>query len=204
MIMFYYLNRFIKKLKGAAIKNSVIDKTSKIEAGSQIINVNMGKYSFCGYDCKILDCNIGAFCSIADNVVIGGAQHPITWASTSPVFYEGRDSVRKKFSSFPRNDESITEIGNDVWIGDHVLIKGGVSIGNGAVIGMGSVVTKDVAPYEIVGGAPAKHIKYRFNKQIVDKMQSTKWWDMDDESLEKAAKDIRNPELFLENIVAWK
>ena len=96
----YIWNRVLKKIRGVAIRNSYIHPTSKAEAGTQFIDSNMEKYSFCGYDCKICNCEIGAYSSIADAVVIGGARHPIEWVSTSPVFYAGRDSVNKKFSIF--------------------------------------------------------------------------------------------------------
>lgn len=192
--------KLIKKLRGRSIRNSSIAKSSKIEAGSVILNSNMEKYSFCGYDCKILNADIGSFCSIADGVVIGGAEHPISWVSTSPVFYAGRDSVKKKFSTYEREKAERTIVGSDVWIGDRAIIKGGVTIGNGAVIGMGAVVCHDVKPYEIVGGVPAHHIRYRFETDVIDKLLLTKWWEMDEVRLVKAAKHIKNPKLFIEEV----
>ena len=86
----------------------------------------------------------------------------------SPVFYEGKDSVKTKFSTFKREKPLLTTIGNDVWIGRNVIIKEGVTIGHGSVIGMGSIVTKDVLPYSIVGGNPAKLIRMRFDNNIID------------------------------------
>lgn len=119
----------------------------------------MDRYSFCGYNCEMINVEIGSFCSIANGVVIGGEMHPLEWISTSPVFYEGRDSIDMKFSEHKRKKGLKTIIGHDVWIGQNSLIKQGIKIGNGAVIGMGSVVTKDVAPYSIVAGNPTKLIK---------------------------------------------
>lgn len=196
----YYWNKVIKKAKWKAIKNSKIDKTSKVEAGSQVINTTMNKYSFCGYDCKILNCEIGKFTSIADGVIIGGAQHPISWVSSSPVFYKGRDSVKKKFVEFLREPEKITSVGNDVWIGDRAIIKGGVTIGDGAVIGMGAVVTKDVGCYEVWGGCPAKKIRDRFPKEIINKLLKSQWWNMSDNELEKYAKLFQKPEEFIKEL----
>jgi ADP-glucose pyrophosphorylase len=72
----YYWSKILKKLRGRAVKNSTIHKTSMIESGSQVVNCTMDKHSFCGYDCQIVNCDIGSFCSISNNVVIGGGRHP--------------------------------------------------------------------------------------------------------------------------------
>ena len=151
----YIWAKILKKMRGSAIKTSQVHETSKVESGSSFVNSSMVKHSFCGYDCDIAHCQIGAFCSIANGVVIGGGAHPMSWISTSPVFYEGRDSVKAKFSEHAREPVREAVIGHDVWIGRNVLIAQGVVIGTGAVVGMGSVVTKDVDPYSIVAGCPA-------------------------------------------------
>lgn len=196
----YIWQRCFLKLHGVALSRVKIHRTSKIEAGSIVINSVFDKYSFCGYNCKIIDAKIGSFCSIADGVVIGGAEHPVHWVSSSPVFYLGRDSVKKKFSEFRREPNKQTVIGHDVWIGERAIIKAGVNIGTGAVIGMGAVVTKDVHPYEIVGGVPAKRIKKRFDDELISKLLNSKWWESDEKLLENAAQYIRVPEQFLEEI----
>lgn len=196
----YYWSKFFKKIRWKSVKNCSIHKTSKVESGSQLVNVIMDRYSFCGYDCEICNCKIGAFVSIANNVVVGGAMHPIDWASMSPVFYKGRDSVTKKFSEFEREKDKLTVIENDVWIGHSVLIKQGVKIGSGSVIGMGSVVTKDVEPYSIVAGNPAKLIRYRFKKEIIERLLLSEWWNLSDNDLSKKSENIREPESFLKSL----
>jgi len=193
----YVWSKVFKKIRGSAVLKSSIHPTSKIESGSNIVNTTMGKHSFCGYNCDINNTEIGSFCSIANNVVIGGGMHPIDWVSTSPVFYSGRDSVRAKFSEFDRVSMLKTKIGHDVWIGQNVLIKQGVIIGNGSVIGMGSVVTKNVEPYSIIGGVPAKLIKMRFEEVLVERLLNSEWWNKDDNKLKNAAKYIQNPKMFL-------
>ena len=92
----YIISKILKKIRGAAINKSTIHKTSKVESGSLVVNSTIDRYSFCGYDCDILNCEIGCFCSIANNVIIGGAAHPINWVSTSPVFYNRRENMMKR------------------------------------------------------------------------------------------------------------
>jgi len=196
----YLWSKLIKKFRGSAIKNSKIHNTSKIEPGSNIVNITMDRYSFCGYDCDIANTTIGSFCSIANGVVIGGGIHPMDWVSTSPVFYEGRDSVKAKFSTHKRDKVQKTIIGHDVWIGQNTLIKQGVTIGTGAVIGMGSIVTKDVEPYAIVAGNPAKLIRMRFEQQIIKQLLASKWWELNNADLLQLGKYIKNPEFFLKEI----
>lgn len=196
----FYWAKIIKKLRGSALKNCSIHKTSKIESGSNLVNVKMEKYSFCGYDCDISHCNIGSFSSIANGVVIGGGMHPIEWVGMSPVFYEGKDSVKMKFSEHKRACVKTTDIGHDVWIGRNALIKQGVRIGTGAVIGMGSVVTKDVEPYSIVAGCPAKEIRKRFDDETVSNLLASKWWEFSDEKLVEYAKYFQDPKIFIEKL----
>ena len=194
----YLFFKLLKKIRLIGIKNSYVHRTSKIESGTTFISSSMDKYSFCGYDCDIVHTIIGSFCSIANNVKIGGGKHPIDWVSTSPVFYKGRDSVRKKFSKHERDNVIKTHIGNDVWIGEGCIIKQGIKIGNGSVIGMGSVVTKDVEPYSIVGGVPARVLRFRFSNDLISKLMKSEWWNLDDNILSEASSYIQNPDLFLE------
>ena len=198
--LFYYLSKIIKKARFSAIKDSEIHLTSKIESGSNVFGTSMGKHSFCGYNCEITQTSIGSFCSIANGVIIGGGMHPMDWVSTSPVFYQGRDSVAKKFSSHARDDVKQTTIGHDVWIGQNVLIKQGVTVGTGSVIGMGSVVIKDVEPYTIVAGNPARFIRYRFDKEVIESLLTSKWWDIEESKLEQLSKDIKSPLTFVNEL----
>jgi len=196
-ILTYYWSKLLKKIRASALKNCRIHKTSKVESGSNLINVNMDRYSFCGYNCEINNCQIGSFCSIANGVIIGGGMHPISWVSTSPVFYEGRDSVKTKFSTKKREPVKTTIIGHDVWIGQNVLIKQGVSIGTGSIVGMGSVVTKNIEPYTIVAGNPAKIIRKRFDDKIISSLLKSEWWNFNNDKLTKYSKYITNPANFL-------
>lgn len=187
-------------MRASAVINSQIHKSSKVESGSHIVNSTFDRHSFCGYNCEIINTDIGSFCSIANNVIIGGGMHPMEWVSTSPVFYEGKDSVKAKFSKHKREPAKRTIVGHDVWIGERSLIKQGVTIGNGSVVGMGSVVTKDVEPYTIVAGCPAKVLRKRFNDKIIEKLLEIKWWEFNDEKLQEYAEYFTNPTVFIEKV----
>ena len=196
----YIYSKLLKKIRGSSLMNSVVDTTSKIESGSLFINSSMEKYSFCGYDCEIINCRIGSFCSIANNVIIGGAMHPINWVSMSPVFYYGRDSVKKKFSEFKRDPDKETVVGHDVWIGHGAHIKQGVTLGTGSVVGMGSVVTKDVPPYSIVGGNPARVIRMRFDEDVTNQLLKSEWWNMSESRIQELSQYIQDPVEFLNQL----
>jgi len=145
-------------------------------------NFDIGKYSY-GKP-KIYaspgSFSLGKFCSIADGVVIyTGAEHRIDWVTSYnfekfPEFLINKDMTQSKGN---------VKIGNDVWIADGAIILSGVNIGDGAVVGARAVVTKDIQPYEIVAGNPAKHIRYRFDEDSRNKLLKIKWWDWDIEKI---------------------
>lgn len=196
----YIWYKLLIKLKGKGLRNSIVSKDAAIGAGSMFVDSEIGRFSYCGYDCFIINTIIGSFCSISDNVSIGGGTHPLNWVSTSPAFYKGRDSISKRLAKLEYDmRDAKTTIGNDVWIGRGVYIKAGVNIGDGAVIGMGSIVTKNVEPYSIVAGNPAIEIKKRFDARTIEELCNTKWWDKNEDEISSLAcwaNDIRK---FLEN-----
>ena len=193
----FIIARILKKIRIPAIKSSQLDDTSRVCSGSSVISSTLGRYSYIGNDCSILFVDIGPFCSIADNVIIGGASHPIDRVSSSPVFHSGKNILRKNFSKADFQPFSRTSIGSDVWIGSGAMIKGGVAIGHGAVIGMGAVVTKNIGPYEIWGGNPAKLIRKRFDDDMINQLLNSNWWDLDDHSISNIAKHFKDPEHFI-------
>ena len=203
MSLLYYYSKFFKKiLRGKCVINSQIHKTAKINSGSSIVASSIGRYSYTCYDDEIINCEIGQFCSISDEVIIGGAEHPIDWVSTSPVFQNVKHSgPNKRFAKFEFDGVPRTFIGNDVWIGVRVIVKAGVKIGDGAIVGAGSVVTKDVPPYAIVAGVPAKIIKYRFDTDTIERLNSSKWWSLSDDEIQRVAHLIKEPNAFLNHLI---
>jgi len=197
-ILNYIYSRALKKARGVALSESAIHESSKVESGSTVVCSTMARHSFCGYDCSIINCDIGAFCSVASRVSIGGARHPTEYVSTSPVFLSHKDSVRAKFARHDYLPIIRTVIGNDVWIGEGVLVKAGVTIGHGSVVGMGSVVTKDVEPYSIVAGNPARLIRMRFEREIIDALMKMQWWELPDFELVRLGPVFNNPRAMLQ------
>lgn len=190
--------KVLKKLRPNAVRFSKVHVTSKLESGTSFYRSTLERHSFCGYDCEILNTDIGSFVSIANGVIIGGGQHPMHWVGMSPVFYEGRDSVKAKFSTHTREPPKRVVIGHDVWIGRSAIILAGVVIGNGAVVGAGAVVTKNVPPYAIVAGNPARIIRNRFSEDIVAKLMNSKWWEFGDDRLLKLGPYFNKIESFLD------
>lgn len=192
----YLFAKLIKKIQIPAIKNSTIHKNSKVCSASHVVNSSLDEYSYIGNYCTIIGASIGKFCSIADNCIIGGAQHPYEWVSTSPVFIKGKNCMNVNLGNNEFNDERKTFIGNDVWIGNNCLIKGGITVGDGAVIGMGAVVTKDVGAYEIWAGVPAVCIGKRFSEEVISELEAITWWE-NVEKTKKIAKLIPDAEAFI-------
>lgn len=191
------ISKLIKKSRLSSVRGSNVHPTAKIESGSSFVDSNIGRHSFCGYDCDVYLTSIGSFTSIANGVVLGGARHPMEWVGMSPVFYAGRDSVKAKFSEHPLPQPSVVQIGNDVWIGRSAIVLAGVMVGDGAVIGAGSVVTKDVQPYAVVAGNPARIIRYRFDEKTIREFEAIQWWNFSDERLSAFGDCFNDVERFL-------
>ncbi|HRS53780.1 MAG TPA: CatB-related O-acetyltransferase [Bacteroidales bacterium] len=181
---------------GANIK---LGKGVTIEYGSHVKTNYIGKYTYINKYCMI-DGNtisIGNFCSIAYGAKIGLGKHPTKWVSSHPFSYDPKYKFVEKNISF---EEDVTEkciIGNDVWIGANAIIMAGVKVGDGAIIGANSVVTKDVEPYAIVIGAPARLYKYRFDEDIRKKLLEIKWWNWPDHKIKDNIHLINNPAEFI-------
>lgn len=187
------------------LRNCNIDNTVKVYHESQISNTRIEAFSYIGSNSKIMNCSIGKFCSIAPNVKIGLGIHPTNFISTYPGFYSSKASGVYKINT----EENVVEhkrvhIKNDVWIGDNVTIVDGVTIGNGAIIAAGSVVTKDVKPYAIVGGVPAKVIKTRFEDKQITLLENFKWWDKDLEWIRAHSKLFLNRDSFFTMLLEQK
>lgn len=153
-------------------KDSILHKNSRVLSNSILNNVELGSFSYIGKDSVIQNCKIGKYCSLAQGVMIGLGSHPIHFVSTSPIIYKSKNTFRISLieNDTYEHEYKFTKIGNDVWIGTRAIIMDGISVSQGAVIAAGSIVTKDVPPYAIVAGVPAKIIKYRFDNDVINEL----------------------------------
>lgn len=147
---------------------------------------DIGYASYVGDRCCIF-AKIGKYCSLGNNIVVPLGDHPVgTWVSTHPAFFSTKEQCgityvdKEKFQEQKyAEDKYAVVIGNDVWIGSNVVIMAGVTIGDGAVIGAGAIVTKDIPPYAVAVGVPARVSKYRFKEEEIGLLLRFKWWDKD-------------------------
>ncbi|ASG68521.1 hypothetical protein fh0823_15540 [Francisella halioticida] len=181
--------------------SSSVGKHTVLFRDVNLQNTQVGDYTYIQKNTSIVSADIGKFCSIASNVNISLANHPIDMVSTNPIFYSYTNILPRCFTKKVLDDSVVfprTIISSDVWIGQGVKIKAGVTIGVGAVIAAGAVVVKDVEPYSIVGGVPAKHIKYRFDEETIARLIKSEWWNLSDERLVEITPLFKTPSELLE------
>ena len=181
----------------ALLSDAQVDPHAAIHSGTRFYRSSIGKYSYVGRKGFVTNASIGNFTSIGGGCDIGGTSHPLDWVSTSSTFHKWENVFKKNFARHEFEIFKQTTIGNDVWIGTNVLIKAGITIADGAVIGMGAVVTKDVGPYEIWAGNPARMIRKRFDEETIARLLETKWWEKSDEEIEKFAPLVTDVQAFL-------
>lgn len=210
-----WLNRWLAKRHKVIINtdtdihiNNSFEGNNLIGEKTIISNCTIGYGTYIGSNCRFDKTMIGKYCAIGSNVKVLAATHPTdTFVSIHPAFYSNRmqagfsyvnEALFQEFNMV--NETSSAIIGNDVWIADDVTIMGGITVSDGAIIGTGSIVTKDVPPYAIVGGTPAKIIRYRFAEYEREKLLEIQWWNKPREWIEQKHNYFVDIKSFLENV----
>ena len=196
----YFLPKVLHKLRLTSYKNCSIDKTARVDAQCVLAYVSMGRYSYMGSGTHVTCAAIGSFTSIGNNCQIGGGRHPLSMVSTSPVFLKGKNILRKNFADIDFDEKDPVTIGNDVFIGDGCYIRAGITVGDGAVVGAHAVVTRDVPPYAIVAGSPARVLRKRFSDAVAEELLRMAWWTWPDDRIKKCGSLFENPEKLIEAV----
>lgn len=174
--------------------DTVIGEHSHIFSQCILNHCKVGNYTYIAHDSILQNVEVGNYCSISYEVYIGLGKHPLDLFSTSTVFYRAKNAlgvqVVEENSDFEEYGKIV--IGNDVWIGARATILDGVTIGDGAVIATGSIVTKDVPPYAIVAGVPARIIKERATKEEIERYRASQWWNLSPAEALRMMEDSRS------------
>lgn len=188
-------------------KGTILRGRNFIGKGSTLTNTDMGFGSYISVNGDLSNAKVGKYCSIGPNLCSVGGNHPVsTYVSTHPAFYAKNNGAGFSYVENNSYDEDkftdkskgyFYEIGNDVWIGANVSICQGVRIGDGAVIGAGSLVNRDVEPYAVYAGIPAKKIRMRFDDDQINRLTEYKWWDNDEKFIKEHAADFADVNEFI-------
>lgn len=182
------------------IHDSQLGAWTAIGPNCSISESSFGDYSYCAGDVAIIYSEVGKFCSIASHVRLNPGNHPMGRVTQHHMTYRRAqygfgDMDDDAFFDWRRADKVV--IGHDVWLGHGVLVMPGVSIGTGAVVGAGAVVTKDIEPYTVAVGVPAKPLRRRFPDEVAEKLLAIAWWDWPRDLLEARFDDLNDIEAFL-------
>jgi chloramphenicol O-acetyltransferase type B len=174
-----------------ATRTSRFSEYNRLYGHTIIHNSSLGRFTYLS-DARINNCQIGSFCSIGSAHLGGLGRHPTDWVSTHPVFYSTLRQAGITFADKDYVDEyAQVVIGHDVWIGAGAMILDGGTVGNGAIVGAGAVVTHDVPAYAVVGGVPARIMRYRFDAETIQDLMRLEWWSWPIERLQASAGYFR-------------
>lgn len=179
----------------ARVEDCTLGRYTEVAEGCRLVETTLGDYSYIMQNGQTWCVTIGKFANIAASVRLNATNHPMSRATLHHITYRAGDyfdDAENEAAFFAAREAQRVRIGHDTWIGHGVTVLPGVTIGDGAVVGSGAVVARDVAPYTIVGGVPAKLIRERFPAAIAQRLQALAWWDWDHARLRDALDDFRN------------
>jgi acetyltransferase-like isoleucine patch superfamily enzyme len=184
----------------AELSKVSFEGTNKVYKFARLRDVSLGFFSYVSRGTQVYNAEVGKYTCIGPETIIGPGEHPVRgYISSHPAFYSTLAQAGTTFSDQDYVEEiPRTLIGHNVWIGARVIIRAGVTIGDGAVIAAGSIVVKDVAPYTVVGGAPARVIRDRFDEPVKMLVQASEWWNWPTEKLSKHAAAFRDERKFMD------
>ncbi|MCK4785301.1 MAG: CatB-related O-acetyltransferase [Desulfobacteraceae bacterium] len=174
---------------------------NKIYDNCYLVDISLGDRTYISEECRMYDVTLGKFCAIGPHVTMGLGIHPSrTFVSIHPLLYSKTNSACMD-SLADRNyftEHKSIQVGHDVWIGANVIVQDGVIIGNGAIIGSGAVVTKDIPPYSLAAGVPAKILRFRFEPSQISFLEEFCWWNKNTEWLTYHWRDFHDIKLFMQ------
>lgn len=189
-------------------KETVFEGKNRVGSNTDVSLSKLGRCTYVGGRCCLVRCEVGRYTSISNSVELVKGQHPIReYMSTSPMFYSKQygggwtyveDEYFEPYKYVDNEKRWSVKIGNDVWIGRGTKILEGVTIGDGAVVGAYTIVTKDLVPYGIYVGCPARLVGYRYDSEIIDLLLSYEWWNKDENWIKENAFLFRNKNMFIE------
>ncbi len=179
---------------GCHVQNATFGRYVEIGHGSVVVNSEIGDYSYCARQCDFANTTVGKFSNIAACVRIGATDHPLEKASLHHFLYRSAkywDDAQDDAAWFEQRAARRTIIGHDTWLGHNAQVKPDVTVGHGAVVASGAIVTRDVAPYTIVAGVPARPVRRRLPEDVAQRIVALAWWDWDHDRLRAALDDFR-------------
>jgi acetyltransferase-like isoleucine patch superfamily enzyme len=182
------------------VLDSNIEPNVRVYDRAVILHSSINSFTYIADNTRISQTAIGKFCCIGQNCIFNLGRHPSRdFVSSHPIFFSTYKQVGITFADQNYfEEEKPIKIGNDVWTGANVIILGGLTIGDGAIIAAGAVVTKDVPPYAIYGGVPAKLIRYRFDRKKINFLLDFKWWNKDEEWVKANFKQFHSIDKFVQ------
>ena len=203
----FIINSFLENKitvgRESGINHSKLKNNTAVYSHCSLLNVELDQYTYVSSFSTIGNSVIGKFCSIGSYLICGMGTHPTNLLSTHPSFFSTQKQCGMSFTKTDSFQEyKNISIGHDVWIGARVFINDGIRIGNGAIIGAGAVIVKDVPDYAIVGGTPAKIIRFRFTDDIINELLKIQWWHWPEDRLSKAQSYFINENIheFIEAV----